>query len=229
MADTKSQFKGRLPIGEKPEKSGFIGGGEDVQCTDCAGRKEQYISPKSDETGFIGRRCDEGNVCDTTSERLSDGTSEPLGRQRTQEQEPERSDSNVSNSDNRLYEWSNKEVQTGRNATYGSSAREWKWSTKSILGGVADGIPAGMDGNLDFIINHYWEDEPDIPRVATGIEHRVDRLKCLGNAVVPQQFYPIFRAISEITEQTKGERRWRDEHNQDMNIIHATLWMMEYI
>lgn len=26
----------------------------------------------------------------------------------------------------------------------------------------------------------------------------------------------------------KGERRWRDEHNQDMNIIHATLWMMEY-
>lgn len=31
------------------------------------------------------------------------------------------------------------------------------------------------------------------------------------------------------TEQTKGERRWRDERNQDMNIIHATLWMMEYI
>lgn len=25
----------------------------------------------------------------------------------------------------------------------------------------------------------------------------VDRLKCLGNAVVPAQFYPIFKAIME--------------------------------
>lgn len=74
---------------------------------------------------------------------------------------------------------------------------------------MADGIPAGVDGDLNFIINHYWDEEPDIPRIATGIEHRVDRLKCLGNAVVPQQFYPIFKAIVEA-EQTKGERRWRD-------------------
>ena len=55
-----------------------------------------------------------------------------------------------------------------------------------------------MDGDLDFIINHYWDNEPDIPRIATGIEHRVDRLKCLGNAVVPQQFYPIFKAIANL-------------------------------
>jgi site-specific DNA-cytosine methylase len=43
-----------------------------------------------------------------------------------------------------------------------------------------------------------WRTEPSIPRVANGIKNRVDRLKCLGNAVVPQQAYPIFQAIADI-------------------------------
>lgn len=44
----------------------------------------------------------------------------------------------------------------------------------------------------------WWAVEPDVGRVANGVSHRVDRLKCLGNAVVPQQAYPIFRAIAEL-------------------------------
>lgn len=43
-----------------------------------------------------------------------------------------------------------------------------------------------------------WPNEPSVGRVAHGIPNRVDRLKCLGNAVVPQQFYPFFAAIAEI-------------------------------
>jgi DNA (cytosine-5)-methyltransferase 1 len=31
-----------------------------------------------------------------------------------------------------------------------------------------------------------WPTEPDVGRVANGVPSRVDRLKCLGNAVVPQ-------------------------------------------
>ena len=42
-----------------------------------------------------------------------------------------------------------------------------------------------------------WAAEPDVGRMAHGIPARVDRLKCLGNAVVPQQAYPIFRALKE--------------------------------
>lgn len=44
--------------------------------------------------------------------------------------------------------------------------------------------------------NGTWED--GIERVTHGIKFRVDRLKCLGNAVVPAQFYPFFKYIAEI-------------------------------
>ncbi len=111
---------------------------ENAQYANCARRKEQYTSAKSDKERFTGRRCDE------RANRTSDGTAE------------------------------------------------------SVMDRMAHGFPNWMDGDLDFIINHYWDDEPDIPRVTTGINHRVDRIKCLGNAVVPQQFYPIFKAIAEV-------------------------------
>lgn len=45
--------------------------------------------------------------------------------------------------------------------------------------------------------SNWWAAEPDVGRVAHGIPARVDRLKCLGNAVVPQQAYPIFKALAE--------------------------------
>ena len=47
----------------------------------------------------------------------------------------------------------------------------------------------------------WWSTEPDVGRVAHGVPNRVDRIKCLGNAVVPQQFYPIFKAIAEIEQE----------------------------
>ncbi len=44
----------------------------------------------------------------------------------------------------------------------------------------------------------WWSVEPDVDRVAHGVRGRMDRLKSLGNAVVPQQAYPIFKAIMDI-------------------------------
>lgn len=64
-------------------------------------------------------------------------------------------------------------------------------TVKPGLGGMADGLP-------------HWVDEPlNVPRVARGIKDWVNRLKCLGNAVVPQQFYPIFRAIAQLEGEEK--------------------------
>ena len=44
----------------------------------------------------------------------------------------------------------------------------------------------------------WWEVEPDVGRVAHGVPARVDRLRGLGNAVVPYQALPIFEAIVEF-------------------------------
>lgn len=65
---------------------------------------------------------------------------------------------------------------------------------------------AGRSGSPNGL---WWDAEPDVGRVAHGAPHRVDRLRCLGNAVVPQQFYPIFRAIAYvIQERTNSEMEW---------------------
>ena len=48
-----------------------------------------------------------------------------------------------------------------------------------------------------------WEPEPSICRVAHGVPNRVDRLKALGNAVVPQIPEIIGRAIIAAEEEMK--------------------------
>lgn len=40
--------------------------------------------------------------------------------------------------------------------------------------------------------NSQWDSEPDVGRVANGVPSRVDRLKCLGNSIVPQIAELIF-------------------------------------
>jgi DNA (cytosine-5)-methyltransferase 1 len=44
----------------------------------------------------------------------------------------------------------------------------------------------------------WWEFEPDVGRVAYGIPKRVDRLKSLGNSLVPQIPYYIGKTILEV-------------------------------
>ena len=45
-----------------------------------------------------------------------------------------------------------------------------------------------------------WNVEPNVGRVANGVPNRVDRLKQLGNGVVPQVAYKVARMIYEYTE-----------------------------
>jgi DNA (cytosine-5)-methyltransferase 1 len=67
-----------------------------------------------------------------------------------------------------------------------------KRKLKSWIRRVDDGIPSQLDSFEG------WEVEPeDIPRVEIGVKDRTDRLKSLGNSIVPQVVAEIFKAIKE--------------------------------
>lgn len=68
--------------------------------------------------------------------------------------------------------------------------REWR-SIKPELGGVVNGASEGMD-------NAFWKFEPDIPRVTQKKENRIDRIKMLGNGVVPLQVRTAFERLLGI-------------------------------
>ncbi len=65
-----------------------------------------------------------------------------------------------------------------------------KASSQEILG----------DGSSVSGVSTWWSVEPDVGRVAHGVPNRVDRLKCLGNSVVPQIPYVIGLSIKKILE-----------------------------
>jgi DNA (cytosine-5)-methyltransferase 1 len=54
----------------------------------------------------------------------------------------------------------------------------------------------------------WWKAEPPVGRVADGIPNRVDRLKCLGNAIVPQVAELIFNQLVFDSWRRKEEVRY---------------------
>src|SRR5690606_17415510 len=84
-----------------------------------------------------------------------------------------------------------------------NDGRKWR-TVESGLGGVLDGLSDWLDGCRwpALLGQPQYEWEP--PRVAVGIKNRVPRLKALGNAVVPQQVFPILAAIKAVHDSLKG-------------------------
>ena len=90
------------------------------------------------------------------------------------------------------YEIQRGEFAKSRNTKNTGRAQESRMQFKRICSSIS-----GSEWNADA---EFWQAEPDVGRVVNGGPSRVDRLRCLGNAVVPQQAYPIFKAIAEFME-----------------------------
>lgn len=87
-------------------------------------------------------------------------------------------------SENVLADASSKRRQTSSHDEFRNIAN---WQSKRQFS-TAGGTPAK------------WQPEPSVGRVADGVPNRLDRIKALGNAVVPQQILPIFETIIQIEE-----------------------------
>jgi len=100
--------------------------------------------------------------------------------------------SNVTNSDSSRQQECGAKQKPPTQFTQGSSnyREQPHGSTEQQMGFVANGVSFGLDG--------YWEREPKgTPRVTTGEKDRVNKLKGLGNAIVPQVAYEIMKRIKD--------------------------------
>ena len=132
---------------------------------------------------FVGHA--EHNGCDAVQELRSDETAGDEWRQEEPEKTGKFAGASKPGNDTRVP---------------GSQCRsKWPDAHNAVCGGC-DGV-ARREQSQEFVHGRCWAAEPDVGRVAHGIPNRVGRLKCLGNAVVPQQAYPIFRALKEEMDQ----------------------------
>ena len=71
---------------------------------------------------------------------------------------------------------------------------------QGLEGANAKGDTPARGRNLQFLGRDWWTVEPELGRVAHGISDRVERIKGLGNAIVPQLVFEIFKAIDYDTK-----------------------------
>ena len=103
------------------------------------------------------------------------------------------------------------QLQTGGSNSLSADTNGIGWEN-GIHGQKQRGETSEFGNSYTEQYRNYWETEPELGRVVDGLSGRVDRLKGLGNAIVPQVAYEIFNAIDFVLKR-EGKKLLKINHD----------------
>jgi DNA (cytosine-5)-methyltransferase 1 len=180
-------------------QSWLSGCSTNVADTDSTPRQQQQ-ERQVQEPNLGGRSAGQGNMADSSGERCVDGRPEVNttdGRVTTQPQLVH-SSTEMAHTDSIRLEGQRAEQQT--TGTIRSS--EIPNTSSEGLQRAVRSVYEGDGNRLAYSGWEWWTTEPNVGRVAHGIPKRVDRLRGLGNAVVPQVAEVIGRLVISHAQQS---------------------------
>lgn len=163
--------------------------------TECSGRCGESWGRAESQSEDGHLRMEIGDVADSPRELPHGDWGERRGRN-------EYPDSSEALADACGSGWKERDVAAfadrSRHSTRGDNARRTIRTIESRVGGVLDGLSSRLDGFRWPAGRRQQQHDWEPPRVKSGVKNRAGRLKSLGNAVVPEQFYPVFEAMMQI-------------------------------
>lgn len=172
-------------------------------------------SQQHEGAGHAKRRATAARLLEAVADTAGDGRGQGDANDRggsagagpRQERRSRRSGPHVANTDSQHGRERGSEGERGRQRD-GHQARHGGApvpdTVRSRLEGQRD-IASRVGAELDHARHaRWWATEPDVGRVAHGVPARVDRIRCLGNAIVPQVAEVLFRAIQDAETERAG-------------------------